>query len=81
MGQNKKISVQQFASEIAQSEAGLSQAKIGDIRQILRIANKKLAGRLYSAIEDRFDANNEVEDEHGRPDEPGNPNLSADPGY
>lgn len=40
-----------FITELAKDEAGKSQVKIGDIRQILKLLNKKFDGIIYKLIE------------------------------
>jgi hypothetical protein len=42
--------LEKFASELAKEEAGKSQVSIGNIRQLLKIMNKKLGGSLYKEI-------------------------------
>jgi len=42
--------LEKFASELAKEEAGKSQVSIGNVRQLLKIMNKKLNGSLYKEI-------------------------------
>lgn len=39
-----------FITELAKAEAGKSQASVGDIRQLLKLIDKKLGGIVYAAI-------------------------------
>jgi hypothetical protein len=52
---NKQDAVQKFCSELAAEEAGKSNAKIGDIRQLVRLADKKLNGGLYTMIQLKYE--------------------------
>ncbi len=48
-----KQALEQFLTELATDESGKSQAKLGDMRQILRLANEYLKGTLYAQIKAR----------------------------
>jgi hypothetical protein len=46
----KQTPLSKFVSEVANEEGKIKQVSIGNIREVLKIVNKKLDGELYRLI-------------------------------
>jgi hypothetical protein len=49
----EKTALNSFITELAAAEGKKSQVTIGNIREVLKIVNKKLGGKLYKLIRER----------------------------
>jgi hypothetical protein len=47
----KQQALNQFVSELTKEEKGKSNARVGDVRQLVKIMDKYLSGTLYKLIE------------------------------
>ncbi len=52
------MTVQQFASLVAEKEGKKKEVSIGNIREILKVANELTKGKLYAAIHEIEDGLN-----------------------